>query len=490
MEAISNTPTNIPLSESRGNSYHEAAALSAVTTAISNNKESAQLIIDLKNSACPQAVDLTHPRFANPIALHRLTPAERKLLERLAQAKLKTARACDVLGLDVKTAIKRIRGSSKSQKTLLALKRKLITDPHTCRKFAGEISFVTMQRDLLDIIDYINALPPAERTYMRQTLYLDEPKVMLRELAAEMGLSQAGARFLRNRHLEQVRLIFTHPLDEYRRFLMGKGTALLTAELFDVYNLFRSERLYAFLEEIVAFEKNALLKRFTIGHLNLQNCLDKIFAVIDLPCPLEMLRAALEDRFNLTDNQIEQFISKAKLEGLLHCNTDEVMMAKLSPKAAIAQVLLKYPQGLHWSKLVQIINNRGMSTKPLIEYRELRIPLYLHDVVMRCQQATYRHTQFTNLTPQLIEEVLSRVKAYLTRMPVEEISLSELIKELGLTGRLDRYELRHIVSIALPKHFFGRSNRDVICRTPRTDSPKLKIKIPRKQLCDSSSELH
>lgn len=152
-------------------------------------------------------------------------------------------------------------------------------------------------------------------------------------------------------------------------------------------------------------------------------------------------------------------------EGIIQNKNDFLKPIKLGKKEAISQVLLNFPEGLPWKDVVNIVNSKGYTTKPMTLTR-LDAAFTSAEYVYQYEHGTYRHICFSDFEDLDIDELLQCVKRFLSQLSSGACHVMEFYsKERENCESLSYFDVRHLIreyADLYGVYFNGRSGQDSI----------------------------
>lgn len=183
------------------------------------------------------------------------------------------------------------------------------------------------------------------------------------------------------------------------------------------------------------------------------------FANIESPIAEKQLIDEMGKRFGHLGTIDKSFLKNMVSKGLLNEKNKIYYPEKLPKHIAVAHVLLKYPEGLHWEQINKLINQQKITKNIMNDYRGLQnsdnyIYLFGHGV--------YRHKKYFHVQNQ--EEYMKALVEYL-RVKSQEPVLLYNDYYLNRKLEINYYDFRELVVINCKKYgcyFKGNSSLDVV----------------------------
>ena len=199
-----------------------------------------------------------------------------------------------------------------------------------------------------------------------------------------------------------------------------------------------------------------------------------IFAELESPISPETLKDSLESSFGISESNVRSYINKLELEGFLKKEKGIYSPLNLPNDIAVANVLIPFPEGLHWKTIVSLINE-----KMITETRLTRLTNFGSKYTYLYGRGIYRHKKYF-INEQKPELLLTELKKYINEKATKKILLYNeyyLINQKKLN--MNYYDFREIIKCYSEDYdlqFDGTSSNDVVGNLNRKKSKKISQK--------------
>ena len=231
--------------------------------------------------------------------------------------------------------------------------------------------------------------------------------------------------------------------------------------------LFARPRLFLdFLERLCDVEKGSFRKVqvFEDGDVGLRE-LEEYFSEHVAPVSRTELVSEVAASYGLPEPLAEGLLDRVAALGRIEDTDGQIRPLNMTKKAAVANLLVEFPNGLPWLDIARAVNARGTSGALVFESR-LDAAISKNEFVYLSGRGTYRHRLFLSLPESKLVEGLGRVRATLSEMPGGKASLQALF---GDQFALPYWELRCGIldrGKAFGLYFDGASGTDTISLGP------------------------
>lgn len=190
------------------------------------------------------------------------------------------------------------------------------------------------------------------------------------------------------------------------------------------------------------------------------------------PSSEEFMKRAIMERFKCDEDQALRIIQKWQASGHL-VNRDGVLNpVRLSHTAAIHNVLINYPNGAHWKKVVRAANRLGICRNPIPDHRVSHA--FKHkEYVCLIGVGNYLHRMYLQQDPEEAGAILKKLCGYMKKHNERYIKLEDYLSRIPRKNRsIGFYQLRQIIIDYGEKYFlrYNHADKSILYLTPKTQS--------------------
>lgn len=190
------------------------------------------------------------------------------------------------------------------------------------------------------------------------------------------------------------------------------------------------------------------------------------------PSSEEFMKKAIMERFKCDQDQALRIIQKWQANGQL-TNRDGVLNPVcLSHTAAVHNVLINYPKGAHWKKIVRAANRLGICRDPIPDNRVSHA--FKHkEYVCLIGVGTYLHRMYLRQDPEEAGAVLKKLCEYLKRHDERYLKLEDYLSRIRRKNQsIDFYKLRQMIIDFGEKYFlrYNHADKSILYLTPKMRS--------------------
>ncbi|MGI6680551.1 MAG: hypothetical protein ACOX3T_03575 [Bdellovibrionota bacterium] len=386
--------------------------------------------------------NLNNELYTHPIAVHKLNKSERSVLAKLKKNGIYNNSAMDIICLDDKKLdkYKNLISSEPSLKPLIfKLKDKILNSPDCIRKFIAPISFSSIQRELLEVLEYRNSLKKKDQELFEIFIY---EKSDVKNYQAKNNLKETAIQRLKNGLLKELRTVLLYSPSRYRNYLKNNDSHDMKLEMPELYSRFQSDTFYKFIKNIFDFEEDFEFQKDDIDDIDISECFNDIFQEIALPCTMQVFRNSFYEIIGLNYAKINTLMPKIEAQGLIEIKDKKVVSAKLQFKTAMVQVLLQSNREMSWKEMLESIKENNLFHGKAQLKQDFDDSLGLYDSIIKASNDTYIHVKNSNLTFDTIDKCIDIITNERKRNPM--ITLDKLQAKINMP--ISVFEIEHILN--------------------------------------------
>ena len=384
--------------------------------------------------------NLNNELYTHPIAIYKLNKNERNILAKLKKSGIYTNRALDIISLDDEKLdeYKDLIFKDPSIKPLIVnLKDKIINTPGCIRKFIAPISFSSMQRELIEVLDYIKTFKKKEQDLFNAFVYDNES---IENYAAKNNSKESIILKHKNNIFKELRTVLFYNTSKYKNYLKNNSSLDIRLEMPELYSMIQGESFYTFIKNIFDFEDSYKFGASSIDNIDITECFNNIFQEIELPCPINTFRNSFYEIEGLNYSQINTLMPQIEAQGLIEVKDKKVVSAKLQFKTAVIQVLLQEHSELSFDDILKEIKLKHLYDGKPQSQEDFENSLGLYDSVIKASKDSFIHIKNSNLTIDTIDNVINFIETEKEKNP--NISIGDLKDKIKMP--ISVFELEHI----------------------------------------------
>jgi len=212
--------------------------------------------------------------------------------------------------------------------------------------------------------------------------------------------------------------------------------------------------------------------------------LSEIFTFVPSGISLENFLEIIKDNYGYNDFVAKSSLGFMKNNNLIKIIDKKVYPLKLNKIYEIANILVSYPEGLHWKKVCEIGNNSYTKNKWNLErlVGDFSLTVKYNHFIYHSDRGTLKLIKFCNLLDdrnQVLEEILNIYNDNYR----DQISLDFLFKEIKNKNnfkKINFYDLRMIIKIFGEEkgiYFQGKSHTNVVSLIKNFKTISIKDKL-------------
>lgn len=384
--------------------------------------------------------NLNNELYTHPIALYKLSKNERNVLAKLKKNGIYTNQALDIINLDDEKLdeFKDLLFSDPSLKPMIvSLKNKILNTPDCIRKFIAPISFSSMQRELIEVLNYVRTFKAKEQDLFDTVIFKKDSE---ENFCNKYGVKEGGIKKLLNSMFKELRTVLFYNTTKYKNYLKNNSSLDIRLEMPELYSKFNSDLFYSFIKIVFDFEDDYKFQTNAIDDIDINECFDNIFQEITLPCLVHTFRNSFYEIEGLNYSQINALMPKIEAQGLIEIENKKVVSAKLSFKTAVIQVLLQSKNEMKWDDILKAIKDKKYFLGAPQTQDEFEASLGLYDSVIKASEDKFIHIKNSNLSIDVIDDAIDFINDEMSKNP--NISVSDLHAKCKMP--ISIYELEHI----------------------------------------------
>jgi len=207
------------------------------------------------------------------------------------------------------------------------------------------------------------------------------------------------------------------------------------------------------------------------GHTAL---LEHILASNESPIPLTQVLEEIISETGFTRLQTSLCFERYVKEGLVEVTHEGVRPGKVRPHIIATNELLKYPDGLHWKDVIQIIRVRRPD---FLEDTRGSDPIRRSPYLYSLGYGFYRHRAFFELDEEHADVILPAIREELKTHSETKARVRQLVASIPVCRNISYFDLRCLISDYAERYgmfFNGQSRADSLSLDP--DSKRLDLK--------------
>ena len=384
--------------------------------------------------------NLNNELYTHPIALYKLNKAERSIIAKLKKNGIYTNRALDIISLDDEKldGYKELIMKEPSLKPLIVnLKNKILTTPGCIRTFIAPISFSSMQRELLEVLDYIKTFKKKDQDLFNFIVFRNDS---IENYSINYNVKESAAIKHKNNIFKELRSVLFYNTSKYKNYLKNNQSLDIRLEMPELYSKFQGDSFYTFIKNIFDFEDSYKFEATSIENIDVDECFNNIFQEIALPCPTNTFRNSFYEIEGLNYSQINALMPQIEAQGLIEIKNNKVVSAKLQFKTAVIQVLLQEHGELNWDEILKEIRLKNLYLGTPQSQEDFENSLGLYDSVIKASKDSFIHIKNSNLTIDTIDNIINFIEIEKEKNP--NISLGDLKEKIKMP--ISVFELEHI----------------------------------------------
>jgi hypothetical protein len=471
-----------------------------VTFSVGSDDLAADPLIETDGSASPD-VDIAElaQQGAFRFDPERLESADRKLLRKLATVYGEPVTVVSVIAVcpkefgafravgraytqTLRSLQERTRGALRAHAdapgddTALSLDADLVIPGANAPQTWEDEDLASVERYAVDALDtLLTSLQPRNAAVARVRWGYQEEPITLQALAAKNGVTRERIRQIE--HDARARL--GNAFSAHAPILRGHIHRHFDTDLREQFPLISSrfhdaQCLWRFLEVASGMEPGSISQRQdAIRAVISDSQMDEVLASTPSPIALQALGDELRASFDLDARVASSYVSYQLRRGRLREEGDGVVPAGMSVAAGLAHVLASYPNGLHWERVVQVVNRRSVCDTPLSLDRR-PAPLGYAPEVYLSGRGTYRHVMYFPHTDEDMAAAARRARDHVDAQTDGAANLRLVWSQVGASLRMDYHSFRYSISergADAGLHFIGRSSVDTV--TVHADGPRI-----------------
>lgn len=384
--------------------------------------------------------NLNNELYTHPLALYKFNKDERNVIAKLKRSGIYTNRALDIISIDddkLSQYKDLISKEPSLQPLIIELKNKILTAPDYIRKFIAPISFSSMQRELLEVLNHIKTLKKKDQEIFDIVIFNHEK---IDDYCKQHKMNESLIHKHKNLIFKELRTVLFYNTTKYKNYIKSNSSLDIRLEMPELYSKFQGDSFYIFIKNIFDFEDDFQLISNTIDDIDIQECFNNIFQEIALPCTVNAFRNSFYEIEGLNYSQINELMPKIEKQGLIQIKDNKVISANLQFKTAIIQVLLQSDKEMTWNEILDQIKLKNLYLGVPQSKQEFESALGLYDSVIKVSDNSYLHIKNSNLSIDIIDNCIQFINAKMEINP--KITIQELYSKVNMP--ISIFEFTHI----------------------------------------------
>ncbi len=386
---------------------------------------------------------LNNESYMYPIAIHKLSSEEKDIIKRLKKTGINCKNVLDIITIDddqINTYCSQFANDINFKNALNKLKNKITTSPEYIRKYMAPISFSSIQRELMECLDYIKAFPDDRQNFFKASIV---PNSDIQSLSTQFNMTLRMAKKEFKNLYEELQSVLCYKSEKYKNYFMSVDTNDIRLEMPELWSKFSNDSFYIFIKNMFELDEDFSTSN-QIDNIDIDECFDNIFSEVVMPCSIETFRNSFYEYEGLNYTQINSLVPQIEKRGLVTIENKKVVSAKLTFKTSVIQILLQSQKDLTWDDILQKINYQKLFTSSIPSKEEFIDSLGLYDSVIQVSEDNFIHADKSNVTMDLIDRCVDKIQKI--KNTSSQISLEELQKKLN--EKISIFELKHIMQKA------------------------------------------
>jgi hypothetical protein len=323
----------------------------------------------------------------------------------------------------------------------------------------GELAMRTLAHE---IKSYVSKLDERSNQVFKFRLGMGGPAKTLEMIARELGITRERVRQIESRSLRNLRVAISFNLKSLGKWLVSLSYGELEENLTPLYELMPNQLVVGkFLSKLVEKDLRILTAGSDLG-LN-PKILEEIACYHSSPYNRKSLEHLIEGSTEEREFDIDAVVDIWIQDGYLQEQDLKLYPAKLGRVAAIAHVLLEYPNGLDSEGIAREVISRKLARNKS-EY-ERRGHEMNSGLIYVSGRGIYKHTNYLTFTEEQEADLFKVIREKLSSGLGEIALYQDIYMSFGRHKNMNYFDIREIVRREAESHgfaFHGKSSTDTV----------------------------